>query len=245
MGPTKFRRRGIHRLSRVIAGALLATAIGSLVAFAGEAAAAASQAPAISITPSANSGKFNDGQIVRVSVGPNSLFIPHSRVVIIQCADPGGDTSHLPVSLGTCDENTVQGDTTVVQADGSFIEPSYTMFSLPNKVLGEQANAQPVCNLSSECVLFVGEDQNDFTKPKLFSQAFFMTAGSGSTSTVVPTAPAAPSTPATAVNAAVSLSPTNLAFTGSQEWLFPLAGSGALLFVLGLAGARVARRSAR
>ena len=222
---------------------VLVLVVGALL-FAADGTASAAGSASVSITPGPAKGAFTDQQNVRVSVGPNSVFTPNSRVVILECADPDGTVANLPTGFSSCDENTIQPDTTVVHADGSFVEPSYMLYALPSKVLGEQANWQPVCNPTHPCVLFVGEDQNDFSKAKTFSAAFTM---SGGTLSAAPTtATTAPATTASApVSAAVSLSATQLAFTGTSGWLLALAAIGAALILLAWALTTLVRRSVR
>ena len=234
-----------HRMVHfVAAGGLVLGALALLAAPSGVAGAATGN-PAITITPGSTNGKFSDGESVKVSVGPNSLFVPLSRVVILECADPGGDAANLPTSFSTCDGNTIQGNTTVVQSDGSFAEPNYSLYALPSKALGEQANWLPVCSPASECVLFVGENQNDFTQPKAFSRPFFMAASANppATAATTPSATPLPSPASASVSASVSLSPTTLAFTGPSSSLMALAVLGAGLSLAGVLGARRIRRS--
>jgi hypothetical protein len=210
-----------------------------------EGTAGAAGAPAVSITPGATNGRFDDQDVVRVAVGPNATFTPNSRVVILECADPGGSVANLPTSLTTCDSNTIQPDTTVVHADGSFVEPSYTLYALPNSLLGEQANWQPVCNATHPCVLLVGEDQNDFAKGKAFSAAFAMAAAAGAVAPPAPSGSTTATSPSSPVSAAVSLSATQLAFTGASGWPEMLAGVGAALILLAWGLAALVRRSTR
>jgi hypothetical protein len=218
--------------------------VGGVLLFAAESTAYATGSASVSITPGPAKGAFTDQQTVRVSVGPNSVFTPNSRVVILECADPGGTVANLPTAFSSCDENTIQPDTTVVHSDGSFVEPSYTLYALPSKVLGEQANWQPVCNTSHPCVLFVGEDQNDFSKAKTFSAAFTMSGGTLSAAPA--TATTTPATTASVpVSAAVSLSATQLAFTGTSGWLVALGAIGAALILLAWTLATLVRRSVR
>jgi hypothetical protein len=218
--------------------------VAGVLLFAADGTASAAGSTAVSITPGPAKGAFADQQNVRVSVGPNSVFSPNSRVVILECADPDGTVANLPTGFSSCDENTIQPDTTVVHADGSFVEPSYTLYALPSKLLGEQANWQPVCNTSHPCVLFVGEDQNDFSKAKTFSAAFTMSGGMPSAAPT--TADTTPVTTASApVSPAVSLGATQLAFTGTSGWLLALGAIGAALVLLAWALASVIRRSAR
>ncbi len=214
-------------------------------------AIAAAATPTVTITPGPSTSGFANGSTVTVAVGPNSLFVPHTRVNLIECADPGGSKDSLPTSLSTCDPNTVEGDTVLVQSDGSFVEHSYTLYALPNEVLGEQSNWQPVCNHSNQCVLYVGEDQNDFTQPKIFSAPFVFTASAsaiavgGAATTVPTTAPKPAASTVPTVSSGVSLAPATLAFTGPSSASLWIALSGLSLFLAGLTGRRLLRRSGR
>jgi hypothetical protein len=133
---------------------------------------AAAATAAVEISPAASSGAYSNGQQVTVSVGSNSVFQAGKKVNILECADPGGTTANLPKDDSTCDGNTIQGSTVLVQNDGSITASQYTLYELPSSTLGETSTGQPVCNQSNECVLYVGESQNDFTQPKLFSAPF-------------------------------------------------------------------------
>jgi len=228
---------------------VLVLVVGALL-FAADGTASAAGSASVSITPGPAKGAFTDQQNVRVSVGPNSVFTPNSRVVILECADPDGTVANLPTGFSSCDENTIQPDTTVVHADGSFVEPSYMLYALPSKVLGEQANWQPVCNPTHPCVLFVGEDQNDFTQPKIFSAPFVFTTSAsaitvGGATTVPTTAPKPATSTAPTVSSGVSLAPATLAFTGTSSASLWIAISGLSLLAAGLAGRRILRRSGR
>ncbi len=203
---------------------------------------AAAATPSVVVKPAA--ATYANGQTVSVSVGPNSLFQPHSRVNILECADPGGTAAGLPTSISTCDENTVQSDTVLVQSDGSFSESDYALYAIPNITLGEQANWQPVCNQTHKCVLFVGENQDDFTQPKVFSAPFSFTSTAPTlaprAATTTPTDPVSPS-----VSASVSLEPATLAFTGTPGGAPWLAASGAALVGAGILGRRTMKRRAK
>jgi len=147
-----------------VCGAVLLGTI--LAATAGTAGA---DVPALSITQ----GPYHEGQLINVSVGPDSFFTPYSRIIIIECADPGGKTKNLPTSALKCDGNTVQGNTVLVQRDGSFSERGYEVFSLPNaSQLGETPDTEPVCNRTHTCVLYIGQNQEKFTAPKMWSRPF-------------------------------------------------------------------------
>jgi hypothetical protein len=125
--------------------------------------------PALSMTP----GPYHEGQLINLSVGPNHYFTPYSRIIIIECADPGGKAKNLPRSVLTCDGNTVQANSVLVQPNGSFSEHRYQVYSLPNaSQLGETSDTRPICNGMHACVLYIGENQEKFTAPKIWSRPF-------------------------------------------------------------------------
>ena len=131
--------------------------------------------PVLLMTPAP--GSYHNGQVISLSVGPNKYFTKYLRVIIVECADPGGQAASLPTSDSTCDGNTVQSGSVLVNQDGSFSEPNYELFSLPNTTLGEAYDSEPVCNQTHWCVLYVGLEQTDFSKPKIFSAPFTIVAG--------------------------------------------------------------------
>lgn len=152
-----------------IASSVVGSAVAGVIVVAMTGAAGAVAAPALNITP----GPYHDEQHINVSVGPNHYFKPYSRINIIECADPGGKKSNLPVSVTACDGNTIEGNTILVQRNGSFSEHGYQVFALPNaSQLGEQPDTRPACNQKKICALYIGQNQENFTAPKLFSAPF-------------------------------------------------------------------------
>jgi LPXTG-motif cell wall-anchored protein len=222
---------------------------------------AAATTPSVTLTPGTG---LASGQTVTVSVGPNSTFSPGARVVILECADPGGTPATLPTSDSTCDGNTVQPDTLQVGSDGSITEASYTIYALPSRILGEQSNVLPACNLSNACVLYIGQNQNDFTAPKVFSAPFSVapaatdSTGVSTTTTSSPNVASDPSsgsaessstaTPAvagahtSAVGASTVDGISQLPNTGLPDGALALALLGIVLLVSGSIGRRVALR---
>ncbi len=204
-------RRG--RKARVhLTVAVLAVPLTSLLAIGAStmSAAAANAGPPVSVAPESGGGPYANGATVDISVGPNSTFAPNSRIEVIECAAPHGV---VPVDDTTCDGNTAQLGSILAGSDGSFHVTGYTLYSLPNTVLDETADGIPVCNATSECVLYVGENQNNFSQPKSFSAPFTVQPGTGSTPLAahhgpipgVPSqspAPAGAATPSTAPTAA-------------------------------------------
>ncbi len=142
-------------------------------------AASAASAPTLTMSPGPGH-PYQSGTSVSISVGPNARFTPYSRIEILECAAPKGI---LPVDDTTCDGNTAQYGSVLVGADGRFDLRAYTIYSLPNSALGEQANHAPVCNRSEECVLYIGQDQNNFTQPRMFSPLFTVVPSSAPATT--------------------------------------------------------------
>ena len=203
----------------------------------------AASSPTVGITPS---GPYHDGETVTVSVGPNSLFTPERRIIFIECSDPGGAPSGLPTSVRGCDGNTTQADTVIVASNGSFAEHHFVLYSLPNQNLAELPDGMPVCDSSHSCVLYVGENQEDFTQPKVFSVPFSVAptagsvptaAGSNPGSTGQSTAPQ-PSQSATAGSSATpapaSASSSPPAVSASSAGLSPGQAAGGTLAFTGM-----------
>ncbi len=182
---------------------------------------AAASTPTLTVSPSTD---LHDGESVSVSIGPNSVFTPNSRVNILECADPGGSVANLPKSDSTCDGNTIQGNTMLVAANGSASDPAYTIYLLPSPALGEQSNNQPVCNQTNPCVLYVGQNQNDFTAPKVFSTAFSIAPAAGS-STATSTATA--STTASTTTSTTTTSTVDPASSNSSNTTAPPSATAA------------------
>jgi hypothetical protein len=160
-------RPSARRLALTLAG--LAT--GGLALWPGVLAGAASAAPAVTMTPSSGGG-YHAGQKVTISVGPNQFFTRYSRIEILMCADKKGLSSNLPIDDTTCDGNTVEGNSVLVAKNGSFRETGYPLYALPDKIFSEGPTDQPICNRTHSCVLYVGQNQNSFKSPKVFTAPF-------------------------------------------------------------------------
>jgi len=121
---------------------------------------------------------FSSGQNIEVKIPANSNFTPSAKVNILECSDPAGTAANLPTSVSQCDGNTIQGSTVFINSDGSVTVNGYPVYALPDAIsLGEPAITTPVCNPSNECVLFIGEDENNFAgSPHYFSEPFFVAA---------------------------------------------------------------------
>ncbi len=178
-------------MSRVaqLVGAALLLGTGLLAVFAGSAAAepaAGTEVPGsdLPIGSFTANTPFSSGQVIEVKIPANSTFASGAGIKIAECAAPN---NVIPTDPAQCDGLTVQADTVLAGSDGSVdytttnTTAGYTVYSLPNSALGESPSSRPVCDLSDECVLYVGEDQNDFTQPHFWSQPFFVTPTPGST----------------------------------------------------------------
>jgi hypothetical protein len=157
-------------------------------------------------------------------------------IKIIECADPDGQQANLPKNLTECAPETVDAGATA-QPDGSLIEPGYTIYSLPDPSELGVSNGT-LCDASHQCVLGIFSNQEDFSKPHLFSAPFLVTPTStsgGATSTSTSPSSVAAGSAAGGASAAVSVPPATLANTGAPT-LWPwLLGVGGMLLVVGTA----------
>jgi hypothetical protein len=133
-------------------------------------------------------GPFDSGQNVNVVVPANSAFAApnnNSGIIIVECSAPNGVVPTLP---SACDGNTQQ--TLVgVNSDGSFTFNDYQLFALPDSYsLGESASNPVTCGntAATECVLYIGNNQNDFTQPHLWSQPFLTNTDPTDSGTINP-----------------------------------------------------------
>jgi hypothetical protein len=127
----------------------------------------------------AHPGDFSSGQTIGVHIPANSVLQSGHSINILECADPGGSVANDPTSDSACDGNTIQGNTVLVNPDGSVNYDSYIVYALPDSQnLDEPPSNTPVCNASAYCVLYIGQDQNDFTQPYVLSEPFLVSPNS-------------------------------------------------------------------
>ncbi len=256
----------MSKVASVLSGRSAGWIVVALIASSAAGVAVASGAGASPAPPPLNispHGSYHDAQTITVGVGPNGYFTPHARVNVIECADPGGSAANLPKDITTCDGNTIQGNSILVGNDGSFSVSAYPVYLLPSPGLGEQSNAMPICNQATYCVLYVGQDQNDFTAPKVFSAPFVVTPSSGGSTTTAGStgssgsgtvsSTAAPVTSSTTTGAGTVGVPTTstasssaaLASTGSPPGTVWMATSAMALLLTGVVGRRLALKGVR
>jgi hypothetical protein len=140
-------------------------------------APAASQFGALTITANGQTpgaGEYYDGQTINLSAGANSIFHKNLTMVILECADPGGLPSNLPRNESVCDGDTENAPLPLINNHGGWSNPNYQIFKIPSLALGEAADTLPKCDATHYCVLYIGEDQSNFSKPKIFSPPFLV-----------------------------------------------------------------------
>jgi hypothetical protein len=119
---------------------------------------------------------FDSGQNVNVVVPANQVFTSTTTAIhIVECSAPNGV---IPTVTSACDGNTIQLNTAFPTSTGAFTYNAFTVYALPDSVsLGEAAGG-PVCGntLATECILYIGPNQLDFTVPHLWSQPFLINA---------------------------------------------------------------------
>jgi hypothetical protein len=166
------------------------------------------------VAPFTANTPFSSGQNINVVIPANSAFAgSNSNINIVECAAPDGVP---PTDTSACDGNTIQGNTILPNSDGSFTYTGYELFALPD--LNFEAAGGPACGLTAatECILYIGNNQDDFTQPHLWSQPFFINANGGSDSGANPgdgSAPPAATVPSAILSTAVA-SPTTATADG-------------------------------
>ncbi len=172
-----------HVARRVVASAAVTATAGiAVLAFTAPAGAtgpgSGSIVPgsAVAVAPFTPGVPFDSGQNINVDIPANSAFAgSFSNINIVECAAPNGVIPALPSS---CDGNTIQGSSILPNADGSFSYQGYQAFALPDSpTLGESPGGVTCGSTSAtECILYIGNNQGDFTAPHLWSQPFFVKA---------------------------------------------------------------------
>ncbi len=190
-----------HRTARfsVKAGSVAAVAGAALVLpLAGMAGAAA---PQIGILlqpgplPTSPIPTITDQSTVEVQVPANTTLTGGS-VKILECGDADGLADDLPTSAAGCDGLTINTGRTINEGTGGTVDKTgYEIYALPSTALNEGPTSTPVCTATSACVLYIGQDQNDFTQPYVWSQPFYVS----SLGTPTPESPATIALPAAGI----------------------------------------------
>ena len=177
-----------------MAGSVTLAAGAALVLPLSGAASAAAPTSGVLLSPGdgtgsvvAAGGTITDQTTVEVQVpdadGPNGTTNPldaNAAVKVLECADPNGTVANLPKSAASCDGLTINTGATInTDSSGGVDAFNYEVYALPSSALKEGSNSTPVCNATNECVLYIGEAQNNFNLPYVWSTPFFVAASVG------------------------------------------------------------------
>ena len=120
--------------------------------------------------------EFSPKEIVEIKVPANSVLQPVQEANILMCADPGAKASNLPIDGTDCDGESINtGPSLNIGTGGTVDERRYTINTLPTSL--EPKDNIPVCNATHACVLYVGQNQNDFRAPHVWSAPFYVGTG--------------------------------------------------------------------
>ena len=122
---------------------------------------------------------FASGQNINVVIPANSVFTSTTTALhIVECSAPNGV---IPTVTSACDGNTIQLQTLFPLADGSFTYSLYTVYALPDSATLGELPGGPACGQTAptECILYIGVNQLDFTQPHFWSQPFFIAPSAG------------------------------------------------------------------
>ncbi len=178
--------RHVHRAAAktLTATALAVAALATLSSVAGAAVTQGSIVPgsAVPVGTFTAGTPFSSGQGINIVIPANSVFTgaaATANVNILECSAPNGVA---PTSPTACDGNTQQGDSFAPNSDGSINYQAenagdlYPVYALPDNILLGEGTSGPACGTTAatECILFIGDNQADFTSPHVWSQPFFV-----------------------------------------------------------------------
>jgi hypothetical protein len=130
------------------------------------------------VAPFAAGQPFDSGQTINVVVPANQVFAGTEATKakdIVECSAPNGV---IPTNTTACDGLTIQGLTVLPTSTGAINFSGYTVYALPDSISLGEGSGGPVCGntLATECILYIGDNYNDFTQPHLWSQPFLISA---------------------------------------------------------------------
>jgi hypothetical protein len=198
-------------------------------------------------------GPFSSGQNIDIVIAANSTMSRSSLtaagypsgavpIKVLECADPRAVPANLPTKPTDCEPATIDS-IPGANADGSMTITGFTVYALPDSVVLGPSNGTTCDDAQHACVIGIFADQNDFTKPHLFSAPFYIApssaAGSSATVTGGSTGTSTQPTASASQGAATAGTGGRLAATGSSDAMPWLIGFGVLLLILGTAGRRM------
>jgi len=214
--------------------------------------------PSGGTTPVQRGATISDQTTVEVKVPTNCTFQAGQAITILQCEDADGKADDLPTDGSTCDGLTSNSGASLNVGTGGVVDKrGYEIYRLPSAALSEPPNASPVCSATSACVLYVGQNYNDFTQPHVWSAPFYVacptsstrTCGGGTSASTPLTTAAQPATVASnrsAVSApgnvlstaGIASSSSQLAATGPPAGIDWMVAGGVILLASGSLGRR-------
>jgi hypothetical protein len=253
-GPERHRKAG---LTVQVLGALLVVSSLAVALFSSGAGATSLSNNLVTVkvasSGAAAQNPLSDEENVDISVSANSQLSRSSLeaagypsgalpIKLLECADRQGPVANLPSKAADCEPGTIES-TANLQANGSLLVKGFTVYALPDAhALG--ASNGTTCDESHECVIGIFADQNDFSKPHIFSAPFQVTSSPTPTTTAAGSSTQGTSTKSATVSASVAADPASsatLANTGSPTVWPWLLGAGAALLIGGT-GMRLNRR---
>jgi hypothetical protein len=137
---------------------------------------------AITITGTANS-TLSNANLVANAVPGQATGNPTGAFYFEECADPGGTVANLPTTSSGCEAATVDFTSVQKDADGSFDNPSYTVYDLPDLATLGNATMVGTCDVApNTCVIGIFAENpgtTGFSYPHLFSAPFNIEVGDG------------------------------------------------------------------
>jgi hypothetical protein len=138
----------------------------------------------ITVTVTANSTTDNANYVANQVPG-QTAGLPTGDYYLEECIDPGGTTANLPTTASEC-EGATDDFTQPKTNDGSFTDPSFTVYDLPDPNIGSGATmpASNKCDVAPNyCVIGIFAEnpqaEHGFNYPVLFSAPFQITVGDG------------------------------------------------------------------
>jgi len=177
-------------------------------------------------SPSAPYASFHDGDVINLSMGPNSLFssspgYPGASIGAIECEyNNGAGGLGDPPNASYCSAQTQPADFPFnTNSDGSFdyvaknnpgAADAAVVFAIPDTALGDPGIT---CNDTNPCVWYVGVDYNNFTAPHTFSNPFIVTGSTPPTTTTSSPTTTSSSTPTSSTSTSSTSTTTSSAPT--------------------------------
>lgn len=153
----------------------------------------------LSTTTAVTSGTpYTSGQQIQVSAGANSTLSnanlvansvpgqatnnPTGSFYFEECSDPGGTVANLPTAPSNCEAATDDFTTVSKTSDGSFNNPLYPVYALPDSSFGNSTLVGKCGVAPNYCVVGIfatNPNTTGFSYPRLFSAPFQIVVGDG------------------------------------------------------------------